>query len=286
MGLVVGQGGLILLSVDGGATWTPQQNADTNDLFGVSIPTTGTGTVAYACGVSGVVVKTTNLTAATPTWTATNPGAANTLRAILFPAGDTTGILCGDGGTLLRTIDGAAWLVPGTLPAPAAASYLALSSDVGGGNLYVAGAAGISSTSSDAGVTWSAASPPALAGAPQINAFQSPLGGAGGVLFAGAADQKVWKKNGVAAWAATTPFAGAVPLGMSFTDALVGWVVSSPVPFTGGVFTTLDGARTWTRAYVHTKWQLRAIWASPATPGLVYAVGDSGTILKTTTGGK
>ena len=286
MGLVVGQGGLILLSVDGGSTWTPQQNGDTHDLFGVSIPKAGSGTVAYACGANGVVVKTTNLNAAPPTWTAANPGGANTLRAILFPAGDTTGHLCGDGGTLLHTTDGAAWLAPGTAPAPAAANYLTLSSDPGGGNVYVAGTAGISSTSSDSGVTWSNASLPALAGAPPINAFQSPLGGAGGVLFAGAADGNVWKKNGVAAWASTTPFAATVPLGLSFTDPMVGWVVTSPVPFTGGVFTTPDGATTWTRAYVHTKWQLRAVWASPVTPGLVYAVGDTGTILKTTTGGK
>ena len=109
IGLAVGATGTILLTLDGGASWVPQTNPSAADLFGVSVPKTGSGSVAYACGASGTILKTANLTAATPTWTSSTPGGANTLRAILFPTGDTTGYACGDGTTLLHTTDGATW---------------------------------------------------------------------------------------------------------------------------------------------------------------------------------
>ena len=284
-GLAVGDGGLILLTFDGGATWTPQSNADTNNLFGVALPKNGSGAIAYACGANGVIVKTSTLTSAVPTWTPQSVlgGAPQpTFRAILFPSDDVTGYVCGDGSNLRHTTDGLNWNVPApSNPPTSATNWLALSADAGGLDVYVGGSNGISAKTTNSGVNWSNLA--VVTGAPTINAFQSPTSA---VLYAGTSDGKVWTGDGVAAWTATTPPAGTSVASMSFADSLSGWIASDPAPFTGGVFTTVNGGATWTRSYVHTKWPLHAIWTSPLNPLLVYVVGDNGTILKTTTGGQ
>lgn len=292
IGLVVGNDGHILRTQDGGATWLKQQFSKVVSmttifphLYGVSIPRSGGGQIAYACGTDGTILKTTDLTAPAPTWTDQGPGGGTIFRAILFPTGDTLGFVCGDGsGTLLRTADGGAtaWAAPGTPPSPAAANWRALSADAGGANIFVAGDSGISSKAATPGTVW--ANLPALASASNINAFQSPLGGL--TVFAGSVNEFVNTGNRTTWLTSVKPLAGTVPLGMSFTDVLTGWSVNSPAPFTGGLFYTEDGGGTWARSYVHTKNQLRGVWMSPTVAGLGYVVGDNSTILKTTTGGK
>jgi len=282
VGLVVGNGGLILMTTDGGVTWSVQANADTNDLFGVTIPKAGTGNVAYACGATGRILKG-DLTVSPSTWTIQTSGTVESLRAILSPNSDILGFAVGDNGALVRTADGGAtpWAAP-TKPAGTPA-LKSLCSDAGGANFFASGSAGTVWSAASPGTTWGVYAGPGGTGAVTFNSVQTP---AAGVKVLAGSDGKsyvelvgVWQ-TGVTIKAATTP------LGMSFADSMNGWTVNSPVPFTGGLFGTSDGALTWQQSYVHTKWQLRAVWTSPLNPALVYAVGDNGTILKTTTGGQ
>ena len=279
VGLAVGNGGAVLRTLNGGATWVSLiGNPLSTDLFGVSIPRTGSGSVAYLCGANGTILKITALQTS-PVFTDQSSG-TNALRAILFPGGDTVGMACGDSGTLLQTSTGTSWAATTFTPSPAAANWHALSGD--GTYVYAAGdgAVGVISRTPNFGGSWTDLS---LGVSTTVNAIQSPVGA--GVLFAGASNNNVYSKVGSGAWSPTALPSGA-PLSMSFTDALNGWVVNNQTPFTGGVFSTVDGAATWTHLYVHTKWQLRAVWFSPTVAGLGYVVGDNGTILKTTTGGQ
>jgi photosystem II stability/assembly factor-like uncharacterized protein len=280
VGVLVGLGGNMYRTLNGGATWTNLNNSKTEDLFGVSIPRGGTGTVAYACGASGRIIQITQLQSGLPVLTPTTLG-ASTWRAILFPAGDGTGAVGGDGPSLGFTTTGTAWNAstnPATLPTTA---WLALSSDVGGLDMYVGGTQGKVAHSANQGASWSDAT--AVASAASVLSFQSPTAT---TLVSGTADGKVNLSNGGAWSLATTQPTAANPQGMSFPDALTGWLVTSTPPFTGGVFASTDGGMTWGQLYVHTKNQLRATWFSPTVPGLGYAVGDNGTVLKTVSGGK
>ncbi len=290
LGLVAGNTGLLLRTLDGGTTWESLGSLGTpEDLLSVAIPKgpTATGDVAYASGGNGVIIRSADVRAAVPTWTLSTVGAGApkpSLNAILFPAGDNTGCAVGNsaGLTMYFTINGTSWsqVTGGSLPATTTGNWLALGADAGGVNTYAAGDGGKVAHSANLGSTWVDFASP---GAVTINAFQAPTTGA--ILYAAAGDGKVYKNTG--AWAATPGnLPAGVPLSMSFTDPLSGWTVNSPVPFTGGASFTTDGGASWNRAYVHTKWQLRSVWASPIVPGLVYAVGDNGTILKTTTGGQ
>ena len=54
-GMVVGVGGAILRTTDGGSTWTIQSSGTTNDLYGVSFTDAKTGTVV---GSGGTILRT------------------------------------------------------------------------------------------------------------------------------------------------------------------------------------------------------------------------------------
>ena len=55
-GTVVGSGGTILRTTDGGVTWTKQSSGTTNDLWGVFFTDANTGTVV---GSDGTILRTT-----------------------------------------------------------------------------------------------------------------------------------------------------------------------------------------------------------------------------------
>lgn len=277
IGLAVGSAGTVLRTLDGGTTWFPQSTPSSADLFGVSIPKTGSNTVAYVCGANGTILKISNLQGVL-SWASQGPGGGNTIQSIVFPTGDTTGFACGDGSTLLLTTNGSSWAPPAATPAPAAANWKSVSADLGGFNFYVAGDGGVAAKTGTLGASWTDRS---LLTTPVINSFQSPAGA--GTLFAGASDGKVWRWISPF-WFATTP--PDVPKAMSFADTSNGWIVTAQPPFTGGVFSTADAGSNWSHLYVHTKWQLRGVWMSPLVPGLGYVVGDNGTILKTLSGGQ
>jgi hypothetical protein len=134
---------------------------------------------------------------------------------------------------------------------------------------------------------------PTIAGAPQINSIQAPMGTFS--LFAGAADGKVYRLDAAMAgpWdgAAAAVVSAANPVAsIAFSGISSGMAVVQGAA-NGGVFYTLNGGATWTRSQLHVKIgngppasQLRMIRMLNANLG--WAVGDGGMVLKTTTGGQ
>ncbi len=96
---VVGAGGAILKSTDGGVTWTSQTSGTTQSLLGITFTNVDTGTVV---GGGGTILHTTN---GGVTWLKQTSGTGTNLRAVSFFHGNN-GMAVGDGGTILYTSDG------------------------------------------------------------------------------------------------------------------------------------------------------------------------------------
>jgi hypothetical protein len=113
-GTVVGEGGTILRTTDGGTTWVHQLSGTKNWLWGVSFTDANTGT---AVGGSGIR-RTTN---GGTTWQSQSSETRNSLLDVSFTDANT-GTAVGNFGTILRTTTGGVtWIeedpqVDGQLP--------------------------------------------------------------------------------------------------------------------------------------------------------------------------
>jgi photosystem II stability/assembly factor-like uncharacterized protein len=297
--IAVGNGGLILRTLNGGATWTALPSGTAQNLLGVSIPPMGTNqTAAYVCGASSTLLKTADFTATPVIWTAV-PGVApddvpagRTLRAIHFPTTEFFGYVVGDtgaAGEVYRTNDAAAtWA---DQPVPASTAYHSVSSSLSGVVVYASGAGGKVARGGAAGTFWEDVSAgPFAAGtlpAGTVFSMQSPT----------AIDLYVSSSNGnvyrgvdlgtsptLVTWVATTP-PPVLPNATAFTSLANGFFTTGAgaAPDPGRIYLTSNGGTAWAQSFEHTPWALRGIWMSPA--GIGYAVGDNGTILKTTSAG-
>jgi len=266
-GLAVGEGGVILRTLDGGAAWTSSDSGVTVDLLGVSVPDTGSGLVAYACGAGGTILKTSDFGGS---WTPMSSGTGAILRAILFPAGDTYGYCVGDGSTVLHTSTGTSWAAQAS---PVAADFHAVSAPFTGLTAYAAGTGGAVIYTEMSGMFWYDRS---TGVSTTLGSLQSPTGSA---VFAAAADGRVYRSllsGDAGSWQALAP--PAAPEGICFTGLMNGLGVD------GGIFLTSDSGITWTRSPEHAGRTLRAAWMGST--GVGYVVGDSGTVIRTLTGGR
>jgi photosystem II stability/assembly factor-like uncharacterized protein len=150
-GWVVGDGGFIRRTVDGGASWAaPAVAATSRDLYDVWFVNASVG---YAVGDYGTVVKTADGGAR---WTEISKGSLASLNAVDFTGDGVKGLAVGNGGLILRTLDrGARWAES---PSGVIADLLGVSvPDNGSGNVaYACGAGGTILKTSDFGATWSA----------------------------------------------------------------------------------------------------------------------------------
>ncbi|MBI2263915.1 MAG: hypothetical protein HYU64_01880 [Armatimonadetes bacterium] len=105
--IIVGVGGIVYRSVDGGVSWSKILNVPTvNDLNSVDYGSTKT--IVVAVGANGTILRSTD---AGNSWIsitgAANPltGTATVLYGVSL-ADDLKGVAVGSGGTILRTTDG------------------------------------------------------------------------------------------------------------------------------------------------------------------------------------
>ncbi len=305
-GLVVGRHpaglGVILRTLDGGATWTdvtagggPTPPAVPLEFLGVSVPSLGTNyTRAFACGTNGTIWRTMDFTATPIVWEALATGTAATLRAIHFPTTEFFGYCAGDTSLVLRTNNGGdpvpanvVWAAQ-AIPGPPPGSYYALSSTLAGTNVYASGAGGKVARGIAAGTVWADFS---IAGGGAIRALQAFSGPSALELYAGsntpnAVYYAVDLGGSISAW---LPTAGTPPgpaNGLTFTGPGTGWGVTGngPASDPGQIFMTTNGGTLWSASPEHTHWPYNAVWANSA--GVGYAVGNFGTIVKTVTGGQ
>ena len=95
-GTIVGHGGTILRTTNGGTNWTPQTSGTTKELNGVFFTDINSGIVV---GEFGTILRTTD---AGTTWTIEETSTTNFLLGIFFTDANT-GIVVGEGGLILRT---------------------------------------------------------------------------------------------------------------------------------------------------------------------------------------
>ena len=166
----VGTGGGIIMSKDGGQTWSwlsDTASFTTNDLYGVYFASAQNG---WVVGENGLVLSTTN---GGTSWTTTSALGASNLRAVYF-LDDTHGFAVGDYGIIVSTSNaGLTWaavtqtFVGNTLYA------------IGGvlpGALYAVGSAGYMLESPDSGKTWGQVASPVNADMHGLY-FADPLNG-------------------------------------------------------------------------------------------------------------
>ncbi|MEI7596675.1 MAG: YCF48-related protein [Bacteroidota bacterium] len=103
-GYIVGIGGKIQKTTDGGNTWTAQTSGTTEELIDLKFTNANTG---YVIGNKGIVLKTTNAGA---TWTQlTTNNTQDSFFQISFPSANT-GYVCGYGSVIIKTTNaGATW---------------------------------------------------------------------------------------------------------------------------------------------------------------------------------
>lgn len=168
-GFVVGNGGAILKTVNGGSTWATVVSGTTLQLNSVHFPSTSTG---YVVGANGVIRKTIN---GGDSWSALSTGATRNLNSIFCPAVNSC-FAVGDSGTILKTVDGgSSWSFRTIISSASISSVFFLDASTG----YAAGTiiTGAISTyqhlvlkTTDGGTTWTYAY---LASAPQYSSLNS-----------------------------------------------------------------------------------------------------------------
>ena len=156
-----GDGGLILVSTDGGATWNARHAAGvTETLRALHFPTAARG---WAVGDAGRVVATADSGA---TWApqAAPAGTTASLRAVRFAPDAAHGWAVGDGATILATANGGtSWTAQ---PAPAGVDATLRGVDVvDPTTAWAVGDRGTVLRTTDGGATWAVVAPdPAWAG--------------------------------------------------------------------------------------------------------------------------
>lgn len=180
-GFVVGTGGTLLRTVDGGGSWSLVTGLPlSSSFYGIHFASRTAGTIV---GGSGAILRTVD---GGTTWGAQSTS-GQTLQAVHFVHPDT-GLAVGF-GTIRRTVNGGTAWTPVTPPAGTGNQFF---NSVAFGNSFVALIVGSSGTilrSSDRGVTWSKITVPGLSTTTSLEqvTFASTetafITGAGGVIL-------------------------------------------------------------------------------------------------------
>lgn len=281
-GWIVGSQGRIYATTDGGVTWAAQSSGTTAQLNRVQFASRTTG---WAVGAGGTILKTTDGGAA---WTALSSGTSNVLTGLSFVTA-ATGWTVGGEGTLLKTTDGGARWTRQESGTAATLGAVSFASERKG---WVDASGEILSTG-DGGASWSRRTTEFMSftGIPHLALFAdarfvSETRGTfvgthrgGDVIFT--------TTDGGATWTIVEMHANfAQWRGVAFGDGAHFWAVGSKGLFETDqamIAASTDGGLTWVDQASPTAQPLNGVWFVSATTG--WAVGDGGTVLRTTDGG-
>jgi photosystem II stability/assembly factor-like uncharacterized protein len=146
-GWVSGQGGSILRSADGGASWQSADSTTQRALYAIAFADVNNG---IAVGDAGTIVRSQD---GGVTWSAIASNTTQTLRAVHISRDAKTAVAVGDNGVILRSTDGGKSFaaVPSGYDTPA---WRAVGFTADGQLGFLAGAAGELSVTRDGGFTW------------------------------------------------------------------------------------------------------------------------------------
>jgi len=256
-GWAVGANGLVIKSVDAGATWTAS-NPVVQTLNGVHFVNDDVG---WAVGANGAVSKTID---GGDHWSTTTP-TTRTLNDVFF-IDETHGWAVGSYGAVLRTINGVNW----TASSPTTAELYGV--HFIDQNTGWAVGAGVTLRTTNGGTNWTVTSPTTstLRGVFFVNATTGWAVGSAGVV--------IKTVNGGASWTVST----ATSVGLNsvrFVSANVGFAVGA----SGAVLKTTNGGTDWTEQHP-VPGALNAVFFIDAMNG--WAVGVNGVQIKTTNAGE
>lgn len=297
-GWTVGMNGTILKTTNGGVTWIAQPSGTTLWLYSVAFVDAQTG---WIVGMNGTILKTTNGGA---TWIAQSSGTNRRLGSVTFIDAQT-GWAVGDWIILKTTDGGITW----TAQASAYQFYSVVFVDARTG--WAVGAGGTVVKTSDGGKTWESQSSGATSYLWSVVFLDAETGwavGRGGTI--------IKTTDGGATWISQSSGTASELWSVAFVDAKNGWAVGEK----GTILRTADGGVTWITQTSGTSWGLFAVAFADARTGWVlgawtilktgdsgttwtyssgtelhsvtfvdartgWAVGNAGTVLKTTDGG-
>jgi photosystem II stability/assembly factor-like uncharacterized protein len=251
LGYVVGNGGTIIKTTNGGSTWNKQASNDSVDFYSVYFTNADTGyAVGHSggwlalaiyeggsfrgwVGVGGQIFKTTN---GGNTWVSQSVPSGTSLLTSVYFTDSNTGYAVGYYGIVLKTINGGNTWVSQT---KGTGNYFYSVCFIDSNTGYTVGYSTtvhdiVIMKTTDGGNTW--------------NDKYYILSG------------RLWS--------------------VFFTDINKGFAVGDY----GHIIQTLDGGNTWDELTSGTIYNLNSVYFTDANTG--YAVGEAGTILKTTNGGK
>lgn len=136
----------LAIFLNGYSQWTSQTSGTTQDLKGVSFPSSSIG---YTVGAGGTVLKTTN---GGTSWVNLNTSIIQDLYTVIF-IDDNVGLVFGDGGRIYKTTNGGStWTQKTSGTSNAFLTCYLFNNNT---TIFAAGASGTIKRSLDAGETWS-----------------------------------------------------------------------------------------------------------------------------------
>ena len=282
-GTAVGGHGTILRTTDGGDTWTQQESGTTAILYGVSFADAKTGT---AVGEGGLILRTTD---GGETWTRQQSGWSWGMTDVYVVDADRATAV--DANRIFQTSDGGdTWTV--LAPDPFRVTDTLYRVSFADANHGMAVGSRIShpitrynalvARTDDGGASWSR-----IATGPAITLHALASAGADTWFAAGhvgGGTTEIYRSTDFGQTWTSQYVANAGVQSISFGDAKTGTAVGFTVPARGLIVRTIDGGDTWTEQESGTTAFLTSVSFVDANTGT--AVGDSGIILRTTTGGE
>jgi photosystem II stability/assembly factor-like uncharacterized protein len=220
-GWAVGDGGTILRTVDGGASWSVQTSGTMQSLRAVAF---GDGSHGWAVGGGGTILGTVDGGAS---WTVQTSNVTQGLYGVAC-SGASTAVAVGAGGTIVATSDGGTTWTRQTSTASQDLHAVAFADGTHG---WAVGAGGAIAATSDAGAMWTtqaSGSTRNLAGVDFFDPLHGWAVGAGGLVL--------HTTNGGSAWTAQSSNTARDLAGVAFADAHHGGIVGAG----GMILTTSD----------------------------------------------
>lgn len=270
-GAIVGHGGVILRSTDGGATWSRQTSGTNRILVDVQFLDENTGMVV---GQNGTILKTTDGGA---TWDPQISGTTEFLSAVSFVDADTATAV-GQNGTIVRSTDGGVTWNP---QVSNTIRHLVGVFFTDGNTGTAVGWYGVIRRTTNGGATWTVQNSGTNQFFNDVWLVDRNHGTAvcGGSPTFPVIPQIVTTSDGGENWFIYEPSTAGGFTAVAFVGVNFGWVVDG----NGNVFRTTDGGINWTRhrsGVAH----LNAVSFVDADNGV--AVGPEGIIVQTTDGGR
>ena len=266
LGLVVGKNGTILRTANGGLTFATVGSRTTQAINGVSFRPNSN--IVYSVAGSGVVISSTN---SGGSWTLRHSGRANDYTGVQFTT-DLRGYIIGEEGLILLTGNGGTSFTVRSRPLSLPFNTLYFVSNTAG---FIGGNNGNIISTTNSGGAWTALNPGTNRNVYGMYFFSVNIG-----YVVGSRGYIAKTDNRGVNWSTISPGNGDLDYrDIAFFDNITGIIVGDK-----GWVSRSEGGQEWAKINVPTTEDLKALEILDEQTAI--AVGDKGTIIKTTDQGR